>query len=103
MISIFLLIINLITFGAFGFDKYFAKSNKWRIPEKTLFLLTFFGGSGGAVLGMFLFKHKISKPSFYTIIIAIIVIQIGFIYFFGQKGMSQLCDQKSFKTYRIIL
>ncbi|MES2812328.1 MAG: DUF1294 domain-containing protein [Bacteroidota bacterium] len=86
MILYFLLIINAITFGVFGYDKYLAKTNKWRISERTLLLLTFVGGSIGAVLGMLLFSHKISKPSFNIPIIIIVILQAAGIYYLGLEG-----------------
>jgi uncharacterized membrane protein YsdA (DUF1294 family) len=78
---------NIITFCVFGYDKYLAKNNKWRFPEKTLFLLTFMGGSVGAVIGMLLFRHKIAKPSFYLSVLLIIAIQIAVYYYFGPEGL----------------
>lgn len=53
-----LLLINLITLVAYGVDKHRAKKGKWRISEKTLFLLPLIGGSVGAIAGMYLFRHK---------------------------------------------
>ena len=57
-ILIYLGIINLIGFFAMFLDKQKAKRNKWRIPEKTLFLLAAIGGSLGTTLGMHVFRHK---------------------------------------------
>lgn len=49
---------NLAAFLLMGEDKRRAKKGAWRIPEKTLFLVTgLFGGLGGT-LGMFLMHHK---------------------------------------------
>ena len=45
----------LIVYGA---DKWKARRGKWRIPEKALLLLSFFGGAIGGILGMLLFRHK---------------------------------------------
>lgn len=87
MILYFLLLINAITFGVFGYDKYLAKTNKWRIPENTFFLMTFIGGSLGAVAGMLLFSHKISKPSFYIPIIMIVLLQVVGVYYFSVEGI----------------
>lgn len=87
MILYFLLIINAITFGVFGYDKYLAKTNQYRIPENTLLLLTFIGGSLGAVLGVLLCKHKISKPSFYIPIIMIVLLQVVGVYYFSVEGI----------------
>ncbi|RXR20955.1 DUF1294 domain-containing protein [Flavobacterium amnicola] len=86
MILFFLLLINAITFGVFGYDKYLAKTNQYRIPENTLFLLTIIGGSLGAIAGMVLFSHKISKPRFYIPIIMIILFQVVAVYYFRAEG-----------------
>ena len=65
MLFIYLIIVNLIAFVLFGMYKYKAKKNKWRIKESTLLIAAAAGGSYGAILGMFLFHHKIRKPKFY--------------------------------------
>lgn len=75
-----LLLLNLITSLVFGLDKWFAIKNKQRISEKNLLLLSFFGGSLGAILAMILFKHKTAKPSFLWKFIAIIILQLGVIF-----------------------
>ena len=57
-ISVILLAMNLLAFALMGIDKMKAKRGSWRIPEKTLFLVTaLFGGLGGT-LGMRMFRHK---------------------------------------------
>lgn len=61
----YLLVINFITWIAYGLDKGRAKSGKWRIPERTLLLLTLIGGSLGALAGMILFRHKTRKAKFF--------------------------------------
>ena len=76
-----LLIINLITFLVFGFDKCKAKykerhENARRVPEKTLFLLSAIGGSLGALLGMRVFHHKTLHRSFRFGIPTILMAQI---------------------------
>ena len=57
-IAVILLVMNLLAFALMGIDKMRAKRGSWRIPEKTLFLVTaLFGGLGGT-LGMRVFRHK---------------------------------------------
>ena len=51
---------NLIVFFVYGLDKYKAKNDKWRIPEKTLMLLAFFFGGLGAACGCFTIKQSIA-------------------------------------------
>ncbi len=54
----YLLLINAIAFFVCAFDKRAARKHRWRIPEKTLFLLAILGGSVGLYLSMLLFHHK---------------------------------------------
>lgn len=74
---IYLLIINLIGFFAMLLDKQKAKKNKWRVPEKTLFLLALLGGSLGTTLGMNVFRHKTKHWYFVVGMPLILVLQIG--------------------------
>ena len=55
---IYLIIINLIAFIAMYLDKRKARYGKWRIPEQSLFILALIGGSIGAIIGMYTFRHK---------------------------------------------
>lgn len=59
-----LLGINALSLLLFGLDKLLAKWGKRRIPEKTLLLASALLASPGALLGMVLFHHKVSKPTF---------------------------------------
>lgn len=57
-ICVCLLVMNVLAFALMGIDKLKAKAGAWRVPEKTLFLVTaLFGGLGGT-LGMYFFRHK---------------------------------------------
>ena len=53
-----MLSMSVIGFLAMGIDKFKAKRNAWRIPERTLFLIAFLGGGAGVWLGMQVFRHK---------------------------------------------
>lgn len=58
IVAIVLVVMNIAAYVLMGVDKKRAKAGAWRIPEKTLFLVTgLFGGLGGT-LGMFLLRHK---------------------------------------------
>lgn len=81
-VVIYLLIINLIGFLAMGIDKRRAKLMKWRIPEKTLFLITLFGGGIGTIAGMYTFRHKTKKKYFTIGLPAILIIEIICIIYF---------------------
>lgn len=80
MIAIVLIFINAVCFAIFGLDKRKAVKHQQRISEKTLLILTFFGGTIGAVLGMLVFRHKISKKSFLLKWGLVVLIQIAFVY-----------------------
>ena len=72
--------INIGSFIYFGVDKRKSQKNKERIPERSLLIMTLFGGTIGSVLGMLIFNHKINKKIFIFKILAIIIIQILVIY-----------------------
>ena len=61
----------------YGADKRRARKGKWRVPEKTLFLLPLLGGSIGALLGMRVFHHKTKHWYFVWGIPAILLAQIA--------------------------
>ena len=82
-ILIYLGIINLIGFFAMFLDKQKAKRNKWRIPEKTLFLLAIIGGSLGTTFGMNVFRHKTKHWYFKFGMPMILIIQIILILYFA--------------------
>lgn len=79
-----ILTFTLITFLTFGLDKWFAKRGKRRIDESILLLLTFMGGTFGAILGMVFFKHKTSKKSFFLKVCLVVVVQIVLIFLFKE-------------------
>ena len=55
---------SLLALIVFGFDKRAARRNRRRVPERRLHLLELLGGFPGALLAIFLFHHKSSKPRF---------------------------------------
>ena len=77
LLMIYLVIINLIAFLTFGADKRRARRDKRRVRESTLFLLAAIGGSIGALLGMYVFRHKTRHWYFCVGIPAILILQIA--------------------------
>ena len=73
---IYLLLINAVGFGVMLYDKFLAKNNLWRIPEKTLFGIAAFGGSIGCIAGMYTVRHKTKHPKFTVGIPVILIIQV---------------------------
>ncbi len=62
-VVIIYIIINIAVFLLYGYDKFLAKTDGWRIPEKTLLTGALFGPFG-AYLGMTTFHHKTRKAPF---------------------------------------
>lgn len=76
ILLVVLIVMNLLAFALMGIDKMKAKSGAWRIPEKTLFLVTaLFSGLGGT-LGMKVFRHKTKHWYFKWGFPALLVVQI---------------------------
>lgn len=65
-----------LTFAAFGWDKWKAKRESQRIPEKTLYLLSMLGGWPGGVMGQTIFRHKTIKPRFRAILALIVLLHV---------------------------
>lgn len=76
VLLIWVLAWTLIAFALMGIDKWKAKHDSWRIPEKTLFLSAILGGSVGALAGMYLFRHKTKHFSFTVGMPLILAVQI---------------------------
>ena len=73
---LYLIIINIIAFLAMYIDKRKAKYGKWRIQEQSLFILALIGGSIGAIIGMYTFRHKTKKLRFSVGFPIILILQI---------------------------
>ena len=70
-------VMNIVAFVLMGHDKKRARQGKWRVPEKTLFLVTAcFGGLGG-VLGMKMFHHKTQHWYFKVFFPMLLILQIA--------------------------
>ena len=66
-IIILLVVLNIVSFALYGIDKHKAKTNRWRISEKTL-LLWSAAAPFGAVVGTKVFHHKTKKLKFDTVL-----------------------------------
>ena len=75
----YLIVINIVTFLAYGIDKWRSTSGRllptgrkkakqgcWRISEATLLILAVIGGSIGALLGMKVWRHKTQHKKFFA-------------------------------------
>ncbi|MEM7028379.1 MAG: DUF1294 domain-containing protein [Chloroflexota bacterium] len=82
--------VNAVTLLIYRYDKGIAgNQNRTRVPETTLLLLAFVGGSPAAFVAIYLFRerHKAQKTSFVMRFWAIVIIQVlivgGVIWFSG--------------------
>lgn len=62
-------------------DKKRAIQRKWRISENTLILISILGGSIGALIGMYTFRHKTKHLKFKLGIPLILLLQFLLIFF----------------------
>ena len=81
VVTALLVVMNIVSFALMGHDKKCAQKGRWRVPERTLFLITAcFGGLGG-VLGMRVFHHKAKHWYFKVFFPALLIAQIALLAF----------------------
>ena len=61
---VWVMVMSVIAFLMYGWDKRQAKTKGWRVPEKRLHALAFLGGWPGAMFGRTYFRHKTQKNEF---------------------------------------
>lgn len=77
LILCYYVIINLLSYLLYGYDKNQARKQGRRISERCLLGLAFFGGMVGAYLGMKHFHHKTKHNYFYAVIALSAVLHIA--------------------------
>lgn len=87
LIALGVAFMTLLTFIAFGLDKWKARHKRWRTPEATLLWLAVLGGSVGALLGMRVWHHKTQHKKFTIgvplILLAQVALAVWALYFSG--------------------
>jgi uncharacterized membrane protein YsdA (DUF1294 family) len=86
-IILYFIVINLIGVGIMALDKFKAEKGKWRISEKTLFLVTLLGGGIGTIFGMYKFRHKTKKMYFTIGFPTILILEIAILITMIVKGI----------------
>lgn len=81
-LTVYFLIINIITFFYFGLDKIKSQFNSQRISEARLLFLVFIGGALGGIAGMKFFHHKTKKTSFQAGLVVVVSVQIMLLAYF---------------------
>lgn len=77
----YLLVVNIIAFILFGWDKHRARHQLYRVSEKILFLIALTGGSVGTLIGMYFWHHKTKHLQFTIGIPALMLVQILLYYY----------------------
>jgi uncharacterized membrane protein YsdA (DUF1294 family) len=82
---LYLLLINIISFGLIAWDKRRSQKGARRIRERDLLLFAVIGGSLGGLMGMYTFRHKTRHLKFRWGIPFILLLQVSL--FFLWKGV----------------
>lgn len=80
------ILINVVSFAMYVWDKHKAREDKWRTPEATLLAVSFFGPFG-AVAGMRLARHKTRKLKF-KVVYLFLVLHLVLAYLFLSGRLS---------------
>ncbi len=78
-------VMSIVTFGVYAFDKSAARRGAWRVSEKNLHALALFCGWPGAFMAQRKLRHKSSKQSFLQVFWITVIGNIG--------GVIYLCSQ----------
>lgn len=81
ILIIYSVIINFVSFAAFAVDKINACEGRSRIRIITLLGIAFAGGSIGAILGMYIFRHK-TRVDYFTVGVPLIMIMQTVVIFY---------------------
>lgn len=81
ILIIYSFIINFVSFAAFAVDKINACEGRSRIRIITLLGIAFAGGSIGAILGMYIFRHK-TRVDYFTVGVPLIMIMQAVVIFY---------------------
>lgn len=77
---IYIITINLLGFLLMKLDKYYAKKGKYRIREKTFFIISGLLGSIGVYAGMYTFRHKTKHLNFTVMVPVLFILNIITVY-----------------------
>lgn len=84
-ILIYLIIVNITAFTIMGIDKYKAHKHKWRISERSIFIIGLIGGGLGVLFGMGFFHHKTKHLKFTLGIPVVVILNISMFGYLLQK------------------
>lgn len=73
---LYLLVVNIVGIIVTVYDKLAAERNKWRVRERTLFILSALGAGISVYITMLLIRHKTKHKSFMIGIPAITALEL---------------------------
>ena len=76
MAYIYIILMNVVTFVLYAYDKQCSKQGKWRIPEFTLLSFSLLGGGLGAFIGMHILHHKTLHKKFQICVPLFFILQL---------------------------
>ena len=76
-LTMWFLLINLLTLMLYGVDKMAARKDWRRVPESMLLVFGVVGGWAGAMVGQQLFRHKTQKQPFKTYFIVSVILSLS--------------------------
>ncbi len=89
-VILYVILINALGLAIMALDKFKAEKGFWRVPEKTLFIVTLLGGGIGTIIGMYAFRHKTKKLKFTIGLPTILISEIAIIIYLLYKGILQM-------------
>ena len=87
VLAVWIIVLGVFLFVLMGADKAKARSGRWRISEKTLFILALLGGACGGWLGMLVFRHKTRHWYFSIGFPVLAMLQVALIVFLRARGI----------------
>ena len=73
----YLLAVNVATFGLYAYDKTIAGFETLRVPERTLHVFQFIGGTPFALRAQQTLRHKTRKSRFRVVFWLLSILQLG--------------------------
>ena len=84
-LELYFLVISLLSFSLYGYDKLQALTNRYRVSENILLFSSLLGGTLASIIAMLLFWHKVKKPSFLIKLSVVVIVQVSFLFLY-MKG-----------------
>ena len=91
LVPVAIVLLSLITFLAYGWDKALAKNGQSRTAESALHSMSLLGGWPGGLLGQRLYRHKSSKREFLNVFWFTVILNVsalGYLVYTGDTGFA---------------